>query len=99
MSEQTPTVVGPKQSDEQIRAQVQAIVLDLAPNPDGLRDAETALVQDLGFHSLALMELAFALEDEFDLEPIDEKTARSITTLGAVQAHVLRRIAEREAGA
>ncbi|NLU78279.1 acyl carrier protein [Micromonospora sp. HNM0581] len=99
MSEQTPTVVGQKQSDEQIRAQVQAIVLDLAPNPDGLRDAETALVQDLGFHSLALMELAFALEDEFDLEPIDEKTARSITTLGAVQDHVLKRIAERDAGA
>ncbi|GIJ79636.1 acyl carrier protein [Micromonospora phaseoli] len=99
MSEQTPTVVGQKQFDEQIRAQVQAIVLDLAPNPDGLRDAETALVQDLGFHSLALMELAFALEDEFDLEPIDEKTARSITTLGAVQTHVLRRIAERDAGA
>lgn len=98
MTEPTPTVV-PQQSDEQIRAQVQAIVRDLAPNADGVRGADTSLVQDLGFHSLALMELAFALEDEFDLDPIDEKTARSISTLGAVQEHVLKRLAERDAGA
>ncbi|NYT95664.1 acyl carrier protein [Salinispora sp. H7-4] len=97
MSEQTPTLAGPTMSDEHIRTKVKAIVLDLAPSPEGLDGTETALVQDLGFHSLALMELAFALEDEFDLDPIDEKTARSITTLHAVQEHVLHRIRERAA--
>lgn len=42
------------------------------------------------------MEVAFALEDEFDLEPIDEETARKITTVGNVQDLVLEKLAERD---
>ncbi len=75
-------------SDEEARALVGAIVSDLSPTK-----AEPVLgarlVDDLGYHSLALLELAFALEDEFNLPTIDEATARSIITVADVERHVL----------
>jgi acyl carrier protein len=40
------------------------------------------------------MEMAFALEDEFDLDPIDEENARRITTIGTVQDFVVERMRE-----
>ncbi|MEV2236903.1 phosphopantetheine-binding protein [Micromonospora sp. NPDC049891] len=76
--------------------QITAIVRDLAPAPNDDLGPDTRLVEDLGYHSLALLELAFALEDEFDLEPIDEQTARRITTVGLVVETVLERVAERD---
>lgn len=96
MTEQTAPVVAERSEDE-VRAAVLAVILDMAPNPSGARGPETSLIQDLGYHSLALMEVAFALEDEFDLDPIDEDTARKITTVGAVQDLVVQRIADRDA--
>lgn len=74
-------------TEEGLRGAVRKIIIELAPGggaqPDGAR-----LVEDLGYHSLALLELAFALEDEFDLQPIDEPTARKIHTVEEVLNHV-----------
>jgi acyl carrier protein len=55
---------------------------------------EARLVDDLQYHSLALLELAFTLEDEFDLEPIDEKTAQQIVTMGDVEDYVIGKLRE-----
>lgn len=83
-------------TDDEIRAQVLAIVVDLAPNPDTGRYTETSrLIDDMGYHSLALMEITFALEDEFDLEPIDEDAARKIRTVRHVQDLVVERARRR----
>jgi acyl carrier protein len=62
---------------------------------------DTRLVEDLGYHSLALLELAFALEDEFDLPPLDAETAANILTVGDVEDLVAQRLstAERSADA
>ncbi len=68
-----------------------AEVDDLTP---GLR-----LIEDLGYHSLALLELAFALEDEFDLPPLDEATARKIRTVGDVEDLVIQRRSTADRGA
>jgi acyl carrier protein len=92
----TPVVVDGR-SEEDLRASVKAIVLELAPNPDQVAgEGSSRLVEDLGFHSLALLELAFTLEDEFDLPPIDETTARQITTIDAVSDHVVSSVRARE---
>lgn len=82
-------------SEEEVRTKVVTIIRDMAPKQDVTLVPDTVLIQDLGYHSLALMEVAFALEDEFDLDPIDEKTARQITTVGAVQDLVVKKIAEK----
>jgi acyl carrier protein len=75
---------------------VATLVADLAPGgPETVLDAggqliaDARLVDDCGFHSLALMELAMSLEDEFGLPTLDESIARSIQTVGDVRAHVL----------
>jgi acyl carrier protein len=85
-----PTIPG--LSEEQVRLQIRSIVIELAPNPDGQTFETGRLAEDFGYHSLALLELAFTLEDEFNLPPLDEKTARSILTLKDVQDHVVKEL-------
>lgn len=77
-----------KWTDSDARALIHEIIADLAPSRGELLP-EARLVEDLGCHSLALLELAFSLEDEFDLPAIDEATARQILTVGDVERHVL----------
>jgi acyl carrier protein len=72
----------------EVRALIREIVSDLAPKAGDLVP-EARLVEDLGCHSLSLLELAFSLEDEFDLPTIDEATARGIVTINDVEQHVL----------
>jgi acyl carrier protein len=79
-------------SEQEVRGIVRVIVRELAPNPDGASIGDAQLVEDLGFHSLALLELAFALEDEFDLTPIDQQTAQQITTTKAVEDYVVEQL-------
>lgn len=74
---------------------VRSLVLEVAPEPDPAADAGTSLVNGLGFHSLALLELAYLLEDEFGLPPIDQETARGIATVGDVVDYVRAELAGR----
>jgi acyl carrier protein len=95
MSDTTATVAGRTEAD--IRSSVSAIVLELAPNPEGGEGvADPRLIEDLGFHSLALLELAFTLEDEFELPPIDEASAQKIVSVDKVSEHVLSILHDRD---
>lgn len=79
-----------KPADAEIREKIRSIIVQVAPNPDGARtDGETNLVDDLEYHSLALLELGFTLEDEFDLTPIDQAQVQDITTVEQVEDLVL----------
>jgi acyl carrier protein len=90
MTEPSTTAAVAGRTEEQVRSSIADIIMELAPNPDGIEgQGGTRLVEDLGFHSLALLELAFTLEDEFDLPPIDETTAQKISTIDAISEHVL----------
>jgi acyl carrier protein len=82
-SKTVPTTEG------ELRQSVRAVIIELSPNPDGQSAENPRLVDDLEYHSLALLELAFALEDEYELNPIDEKTARKIQTVKDVEDHVV----------
>lgn len=78
-----------KQADAEVRARVRSIIVQVAPNPDGVQAGETKLVDHLEYHSLALLELGFTLEDEFDLPPIDQSQVQDITTVEEVEDLVL----------
>ncbi len=68
-------------------------MLELAPNPEkGASEEDVLLVEDLEYHSLALLELAFALEDEFDLPPIDEESVQNIKTARDIEDYVIRQL-------
>lgn len=86
-------------SEDEIRELIRGIVLELAPEPDRALGDEARLQDDLGYHSLALMELAFTLEDEFDLLPVDEATGRAIQAIRDIQEHVLAELRAREVAA
>lgn len=66
--------------------------MDLAPNPQPDASEDALLVEDLEYHSLALLELAFALEDEFDLPPIDEENARNIRSIKDIEEFALKQL-------
>jgi len=89
-----PDVSVEKRSEDDIRALVRDMIADLAPESDAECGPDNRLIEDLGYHSLALLELAFTLEDEFDLEPIDEETARKILTVRDVEDVVTRMLSE-----
>jgi acyl carrier protein len=76
-------------ADQDVRSRVRSIILQVAPNPGGVREGETQLVEHLEYHSLALLELGFTLEDEFGLPPIDQAQVQDITTVEQVEDLVL----------
>jgi acyl carrier protein len=79
-----------KPADPEVRQRVRSIILQVAPNPDGVQAAgKTLLVEHLEYHSLALLELGFTLEDELDLPPIDQAQVQDITTVEEVEDLVL----------
>jgi acyl carrier protein len=74
-------------SESEVRDIIHEIISDLSPS-QGKPASELRLIEDLGYHSLSLLEMAFSLEDEFDLPTIDEETARNILTVRLVEEHV-----------
>jgi acyl carrier protein len=78
-----------KLADVDVRARVRSIILQVAPNPEGVQEGPTRLVEDLEYHSLALLELGFTLEDEFDLPPLDQAQVQHITTVEEVEDLVI----------
>jgi acyl carrier protein len=95
MSEPISSTTAHSRSESDVRDMVRSIVLELSPERVDSAGTDARLLEDLAYNSLALVELAFTLEDEFDLAPIDEPTARQITTLGAVVDHVVNELAIR----
>lgn len=69
----------------------------LAPEPPTVEVAGARLAEDLGYHSLGMVELAFALEDEFDLPPIDEDSASRIQTVTDIEDYCVTQLAELDA--
>jgi len=78
-----------KSADSEVRARVRSIILQVAPNSGGVQEGRTLLVEHLEYHSLALLELGFALEDEFDLPPLDQAQVQHITTVEEIEDLVL----------
>jgi acyl carrier protein len=79
-----------ERDEKTVRASVAELIRELAPaqNSDKV-GSDARLVEDLNYHSLALMELAFTIEDEFALDPIDEETVLKIVTVADVETHVV----------
>jgi acyl carrier protein len=57
-------------------------------SPLGAREArsEQRLVEDLGYDSVSFLELALALEAEFELFTIDEEQAANLSTVGDIES-------------
>jgi acyl carrier protein len=67
---------------EQLPVAVRQMVRLVAPHRPERVTAEHQLIGDLGFHSLALAELGFTLEDLFALDAITPERAMTLRTVG-----------------
>jgi acyl carrier protein len=80
--------------EDVVRDKVRAILLRHSADQTLSVTRETGLVNDLGYHSLAMLEAIFALEDELGIELIDDGTASSIATVGDVEDRIVAIVAE-----
>jgi acyl carrier protein len=74
------------------RERVREIVVELAPDPPAAVTTCSRLAADLGYDSLALLELAAALEDELELPTVSADDATGVETLGDVEELVVREL-------
>jgi len=77
-----------------IRAQavpdlVRTVVLLVAPHKPERLDGSEQLINELAFHSLVLAELAFTLEDLFQLEALAPEQAMGLETVDDIVALVV----------
>ena len=83
MNQQTATS-GNITDTAEINARVRDVVGSLVP--DGRRDVQSIdRLTDLGFDSLATLELAMALETEFDLLEVPEGQTVEMATVGDIE--------------
>ena len=61
---------------------VLALVIALAPGPVAEPDLHGALIDDLGYTSLRLLELCIAVERAFALPPLGHDTLAGVSTVG-----------------
>lgn len=80
-----------------LRAKVRETLLRFAASTPESISRDTQLVNDLGYHSLAMLEAIFTLEDEIGVELIDDGTAGEITTVGDVEDQVVAIVARARA--
>lgn len=79
---------------DNIPARVHEIVGRLAPSMPAIVADGDHFIDDLEFHSLALVELGFGIEEAFGLEPISADEVEHVTTVGDLVTFVRRRCAE-----
>ena len=74
-----------------VRTEVLELVASMAPDTAGEPDLGSALIGDLGFTSLRLLELSIAVERAFELPQLDQELLAGVATVGdlvkLVEAH------------
>ena len=77
-------------TEQDSRARVSEIIGQMSPLGPRQATAGDRISDDLGYDSLAVVELALILESEFDLQQISEEDAIDIVTVGDVQDLVVK---------
>lgn len=78
-----------------MRVRVREVTVESAPEPRLDVSAQTSLIEDLGYQSLAMLELGFILEEEFDIALIDTESPIDVRTVGELEEWIVEKIEER----
>ncbi len=73
---------------------VLALVAAMAPDTARAPALDSALIGDLGYTSLRLLELCIAVERAFDVPPLEQEALAGVATVGDL-VNVVRRQKER----
>ncbi|GAA2083744.1 hypothetical protein GCM10009801_44390 [Streptomyces albiaxialis] len=90
----TPEGATPEETAAALRGLARDVVVRLAPERVADAGARFELRDDLGYDSLALAELAFALEEVFQLPPLPGEETAGISSVGDVE-ELIAGLAER----
>jgi acyl carrier protein len=82
---------------EQVADVIQEVVRLIAPTGPASIAPDLQLIHDLGFHSLALAELGFTLEDLFSLDAVTPEQAMTLSTVGDVVTLIGKALADNDA--
>jgi acyl carrier protein len=85
-------------TDEEVRALVREAVASLAPARPAAVEGGQRIVEDLGYNSLTVLELVFALEEELDASLMEDGAAGFITTVDDIERYILGRYREQQHG-
>lgn len=87
-------------ADPGLAPAVRTIVALMAPLPPASAEhlnPESRLIADLGFHSLALLELGAAMEEVFATGSLSARLAGQVERVGDVEELLSRAVAQKEA--
>jgi acyl carrier protein len=76
------------ESDSGAVAAVRELVVEMSPLGISEVAPDTALVEELGFDSLGLVELLVVIEDRLGLPPLEEQTLTGIERIADLEALV-----------
>jgi acyl carrier protein len=76
-------------ADAAVAGRVRRLVEELAPMLDAQASGSSLLVDDLGYDSLGLLELAAAIEREFELPALSERDAMDVRSVDDVERLVV----------
>jgi len=77
-----------------IKKRVRELVSDLSPESTDSIEPTSRLLEDLSLDSVALLELAVTLEQEFDLPAMSPEHAGSIATVEQLENYIADRVAK-----
>lgn len=77
---------------ERITARVREIVGELCPLGEREVKSDDEIIADLGYDSVAMVELSLVLESEFNLEPMEDGPAVDLVTVGDVEKLVAQMV-------
>ncbi|HTZ44501.1 MAG TPA: phosphopantetheine-binding protein [Jatrophihabitans sp.] len=70
---------------QEVSAKVRELIGQMSPLGAQQASPEQNLVEDLGYDSVSFLELALAIEAEFDIFAIDEEQAANLVTVGDIE--------------
>lgn len=68
-----------------VHTQIITLVTEMSPVAVTTPEADAKLIADLGYDSLALLELVTAIEDALDLDPIDDQDLEGLVRVGDLE--------------
>lgn len=80
------------EKSDDLGARVRGLIGKMSPLGERTAESHHDVMNDLGYDSVAIVELALVLESEFDLQPIDDEEAFDVVTVGDIE-QLVRRLA------
>ena len=77
---------------DEVRRLTIDVVQECSPERTAISDTNMHFIDDLGYHSIALMELGFALEDKFNLPPIEAEDVEGVETVEQLISFISSRV-------